>query len=383
MARILIGSWLVRYPLGGNLSWGLQWLVGFHRLGHDVYLVERSGYADSCFDPVQNRMSDDCSYGIATVAALLAEHGLDRRWCYVDAGGEYHGLTRERVETLFATADAYIDMGAPVGSWRKESESVDVRVLVDTEPGYTQIKLEQGLIDGDVLDEFDFHYSVGQNIGTERTTAPSAGRDWRTVFNPVVAELFDAAPVAAGAPFTTVMNWQAHETVRWNGREYGQKDAEFERFFDLPGRTSAPLELAVAGASAPRERLLAHEWRLRDAHEVTRTTDSYRAYIDSSAGEFGVCKQVFVGTNSGWFSDRSAAYLASGRPVVLQETGFSEHLPCGEGLFAVRDADEAADAMAQIAAEPERHADAARKIALAHLDARVVLTRFLDEIGIS
>jgi len=368
---------MVRYPLGGNLSWALQWLVGFDRLGHDVYLVERSGYPDSCFDPVRGTISDDCSAGVEAVAALLEAHGLGRRWAYLDAAGAYHGLSRTRVEEVFAAADLYLDMGAPIGSWREESQAAALRVLVDTEPGYTQIKAN-GELDG-----FDAYYTVGQNVGTLRSSAPSAGRTWRAIFNPVACDLFDPVPPADGAAFTTVMNWQAHEAVEWNGRAYGQKDAEFERFVDLPRRSAAPLELAVSGRTVPRERLLDHGWRLRDAHGVSRTHASYRAYLDGSAGEFGVCKQVFVGTWSGWFSDRSAAYLASGRPVVLQDTGFSEHLPCGEGLFAVRDADEAADAIARITGEPARHAAAARALAREHLDTAVVLPRLLDELGIA
>jgi hypothetical protein len=383
MARVLIASWMVRYPLGGNLSWALQWLVGFHRLGHDVHLVERSGYPDSCYDPVRNRMSDDCSYGAATVASLLARHGLEGRWCYLDADGRYHGATRKRVDELFASADVFVDMGAPIGSWRDESGAAGLRVLVDTEPAYTQIKLELGLLDDGALDGFDPCYSVGQNIGTPRTTAPSAGRRWRTVLNPVVTDLFAAAPPPRDAPFTTVMNWQAHETVEWKGRTYGQKDAELERFLDLPRLTGAPLELSVAGRNVPRSRLARRGWRLNDAHAVTRSVGSYASYISSSAGEFAVCKQVFVATRSGWFSDRSAAYLASGRPVVLQDTGFASRLPCGEGLFAVRDADEAAAAIERIRSDPARQEAAARELAREHLDARVVLPRLLDEIGVA
>jgi len=382
MARVLLSSWMVRYPLGGNLSWALQWLLGFDRLGHDVYLVEDSSYRDSCYDPMRDVMSDDCAYGAGVVSALLAEHGLYDRWCFRDAAGRYHGLGRQRVEQLFATADLYLDMGAPLGAWREEADGPAVRVAVETEPGYTQIKLEHSADGGD-LDAFDFHYSVGQNIGTGRTTAPSGGREWRHVFNPVVTDLFDAAPPRDGAAFTTVMNWRAHDTVEWGGRFYGQKDAEFERFVDLPARSAVPLELAVSGATVPRERLLDHGWRLRDAHEVSRSFRSYVDYIRSSAGEFAVCKEVFVATRSGWFSDRSAAYLASGRPVVLQDTGFGEHLPCGEGLFAVASPEEAADAVARVAREPARHSAAARAVAREHLDAGVVLPRFLDEVGVA
>jgi hypothetical protein len=380
MARVLVSSWMVRYPLGGNLSWALQWLVGFARLGHDVYLVEDSGYPGSCYDPARDATGDDCTFGAAAVAALLAAHGLGDRWSYRDADGRFHGLGRARVEELFASADLFLDMGAPLGAWGDEAEGAAVRAAVETEPGYTQIKLERA--DHAGLDGFDFHFTVGQNIGTVRTSAPTGGREWRHVFNPVVTELFEPAPPSATAPFTTVMNWRAHETVWWDGRFYGQKDAAFERFFDLPTRADAPLELAVSGATVPRERLLAHGWRLRDAHEVSRTVGSYRDYIRASAGEFGVCKEVFVETRTGWFSDRSAAYLASGRPVVLQDTGFGEHLPCGEGLFAVASPEEAADAIARIAREPARHAAAAREIAVRHLDARVVLPRLLEQVGL-
>lgn len=382
MARILVSSWMVRYPLGGNLSWTLQWLVGFDRLGHDVYLVEESGYPDSCYDPARDAMGDDCAYGVAAVAALLAEHGLEGRFAYRDGAGRFHGLGRARVEELFASADLYLDMGAPLGAWGEEAEGAAVRAAVETEPGYTQIKLESADAEAAGLDGFDFHFSVGQNIGTDRTTAPDAGREWRHVLNPVVPGLFEAAPPRESAPFTTVMNWRAHEAVWWDGRFYGQKDAEFEHFVDLPARADAPLELAVSGATVPRERLLGHGWRLRDAHEVSRTVASYVDYIRSSAGEFGVCKEVFVATHSGWFSDRSAAYLASGRPVVLQDTGFGEHLPCGEGLFAVSSCEEAADAIEQVARDPGRHAAAARAIALEHLDTRVVLPRLLDAVGV-
>jgi hypothetical protein len=379
MARVLLSSWMVRYPLGGNLSWALQWLVGFARLGHDVYLVEDSGYADSCYDPARDAMGDDCAFGAAAVDALLAGHGLAGRWSYRDAGGRFHGLDRAHVEELFATADLYLDMGAPLGAWRDEAEGAVVRAAVETEPGYTQIELERA--GAERLDRFEVLFTVGQNIGTERAAAPTGGREWRHVFNPVVPELFEAAPPPEGAPFTTVMNWRAHETVTWRGRSFGQKDASFERFVDLPRRSAVPLELAVSG-SVPEERLRGHGWRLRDAHEVSRTVDSYLEYIRASAGEFGVCKEVFVATRSGWFSDRSAAYLASGRPVVLQDTGFGEHLPCGEGLFAVSTCEEAADAIARIAREPARHAAAARAIAREHLDARVVLPRLLDQVGL-
>src|SRR5262245_56824427 len=140
MARIVLGSYMVRYPLGGNLSWALQCLVGLQRLGHDVYFVEKSGYSHSCFDPVRDIMSDDCSYGVAVVGDLLARFGLGGRWCYVDASSRYHGLGRAEVEDILRATDLFIDMGTH-GSWLDEAATAKLRVLVEGEPGFTQMKM--------------------------------------------------------------------------------------------------------------------------------------------------------------------------------------------------------------------------------------------------
>jgi hypothetical protein len=381
MARIVLGSYMVRYPLGGMLSWVLQYIVGFQQLGHDVYFVEKAGYPDSCYDPIRDVKSDDCAYGTRVVGSLLARFGLGDRWCFADALGRYHGLDRERVQAVFDGADVFVDMGTR-GAWLEEAERSGLRVLVDGEPGFTQMKMENRRAAGEDLPRYDAYYTTGRNIAAGTSAAPSGGQRWRSIFHPVVPELFDATAAHNGARFTTVMNWQSYARVSYGGRVYGHKDVEFRKFQDLPRRTSAHLELAVSGKSVPRTALAHAGWHLREAHDVTASFDSFRAYVAGSRGEFGVCKSGFVLTNSGWFSDRSAAYLASGKPVVLQETGFSEHLPCGEGLFAVDSADEAASVLEEIGSDYERHAQRAREIALDLLDARKVLGRFLEELGV-
>jgi hypothetical protein len=178
------------------------------------------------------------------------------------------------------------------------------------------------------------------------------------------------------------MNWKSHDLIHYRGRTFGQKDIEFEKFFSLPRLINTPLEIAVSGRQTPISRLKQAGWRVRDAHEVTATSESFKTYLRTSQGEFSVAKNVFVATSSGWFSDRSAAYLASSRPVILQDTGFSAHLPCGRGLFAVRTAEEAAAAIETIASNFDAHARAAREIAAEYLDAPVLLRRFLNEIGV-
>jgi hypothetical protein len=372
---------MARYPMGGNLSWTLQWLVGFQRLGHQAYLVEKAHYPGACWDPSRGVMGDDCSYGVATVHQLLARFGLGERWCFVDLDERYHGLSRHELETVFGQADLFVDIGSH-GAWSAESTEAGLRVLVDGEPGYSQIKMERRRAAGEVLPEYDFYYSNGANVGTPRSNAPTAGRAWRPLFNPVVVDLLEPVPPPDDAPFTTVMNWASHDPIEFQGIVYGQKDLEFEKFIELPQRTGVPLEAAIAGKRAPRGRLKEHGWRVRDGHEVSASFDSYASYLRASRGEFSVCKNVFVVMNSGWFSDRSAAYLASGRPVVLQETGFSDHLPCGRGLFAVRSPDEAAAALDEIQGNYQRHAKWARDLAREYLDARVVLGRLLRELGI-
>jgi hypothetical protein len=380
MSRIVLGSYAVQFPLGGYLSWVLQWLHGFRELKHDVYFVEKASWSNACFDPVTNAMSDNCTYGVETIGAMLQRYGLGDHWCFVDFQGRYHGLPPSQIASVFDSADLFIDMGTH-GSWLAQATHTGLRVLIDGEPGWTQIQMQKKLEAGKAIPEYDYYYTVGQNIGTRASSAPTAGREWRPVFDPVAMTLFSFTPAEPDAPFTTVMSWQAHQPLQYDGRVYGQKDREFEKFMELPQRSHARLEIAVAG-NIPRRQLKDAGWELADAHAVSISLDAFRQYVVGSSGEFSVCKNVFVDTNSGFFSERSAAYLASGRPVVMQETGFSRFLPCGHGLFAVRTVDEAAAAIDAIRTDLNRHCAWAREIAFEYLATSVVLTKLLAELGI-
>lgn len=363
------------------MSWVLQYLVGFQRLGHDVYFVEKANYADACYDPTRRSSGNDGTRGLQIVHELLSRFGLGERWCFVDFQGRYHGVSEVQIKELFRTADLFLDMGTH-GAWREDAEACRQRVLADGEPGFTQINMVNRRHNGDALPPYDFYVTAGLNFGSADTRSPDAGERWRPLPHPVVTGLFQVIPSPPGAAFTTVMNWQSHEPVYLEGREYGQKNVEFVRFVDLPRRTRVPLEVAVSGKGVPRESLLEHGWRISDAQAVTASFDSFQRYLQASLGEFSVCKNVFVALNTGWFSDRSAAYLASGRPVVVQDTGFSAHLPCGAGLFAVRSVAEAAEAIEDVAADYRRHSLRARQIAEEHLEATRVLKPFLDELGL-
>lgn len=378
MARIVIGSYVVRFPVGGYLSWVLQWLVGFQRLGHDVYFVEKACGPNACYDPSSDTMGDDCTYGVSKLADLLGRFGLDDRWCFVDAAGVCYGMGRRRIKEVFATADLFVDMGTH-GSWLPEAAGTRVKVFVDGDPGYTQMRAVTRAED---LGDYDYFYSVGRNVGTRASTVPTMGKRWRPMFDPVVLDLFPVRPVLVDAPFTTIMTWQPYDAIEYEGRVYSAKDLEFMKFLDLPRRTSVPLEVALSADQAPVETLRKAGWRIQDPLVATETWDSFRDYVAASRGEFTVCKNYYVATSSGFFSDRSAVYLASGRPVVMQDTGLEGHLPRGRGLFTVQSVEQAADAIERIANDYERHSRWAHEVAADCLDVCKVLPRFLDEISV-
>ena len=388
MARIVLASYVTCYPVGGFLSWTLNWLLGFHCLGHDVYLVEKCGsWANPCLSLQTDQMIQDCSSGVAAVTELLGRFGLADRFCFVDGTRHYHGLSQAQVETVFRSADLFIDISGGLflpleDTWETEAAAAARRICVDGEPGYSQMRMELRQSEGQTNPTYDAYYTVGQNIGTALSSSPTAGKRWRPTFDPVNVDLYPATSPSDNAPFTTVMAWESHRPLTFDGKVYGQKDREFQKFASLPQRTPARLEIAVGGKSVPFEELSRSGWIIRKSHVVTASFDAFTDYIRASRGEFTVCKNVFVETNSGCFSDKSAVYLASGRPVVMQDTGFSSHLPCGEGLLAVRSVEEAAAAIDEIMGDYVRHSKKAREIASEYLDAPKVVGRLLHDIGI-
>jgi hypothetical protein len=383
MARIIIGSCMVRCPLGGLLSYALQFLKGFELLGHDIYYFEKGYYENACYDPLHDRLSDDCTVGVGLVRDLMEHYGMAGRWAFIDFHGQHYGLDAAALREVFRTADIFIDMGSfGSGCWAEEAVDVPMRVLYEGEPGYTQMQMEQRRRAGEQVDEYDRYYTVGSRIGTPDSDAPDGGQSWGHLWAVVATELFEAVPPPADAPFTTVMTWQSHRPIEYEGvTYYGQKDVEFEQFIGLPGRVEVPMELRVSGGDVPHDRLRENGWRIHDPGLITQPIGDYYAYMRSSAGEFSVSKSIFVKARTGWFGDRSGNYLASGRPVVMQDTGFSSRLPCGEGLFAVRSEEEAAEAIRAIRLDYAHHSKAARRIAEEHLDAKRVLRRFIEELS--
>ena len=266
-----------------------------------------------------------------------------------------------------------------------------MKAYVDTDPGYSQAKIaavDVGIADEhvqfsvDLIRQHDVFFTLGEEIGRPGCRIPSGGLAWHPTRQPIVLANWPVR-AAPDAPFTTVMSWKIEPTPPTiGGRVYGGKDVELERFEDLPGRTPEPLELALSGA-APRTRLVAAGWRVRDAHEVSATMDAYRDYVVGSRGEWSIAKNAYVALRSGWFSTRTAAYLACGKPAVVQETGFSAHVPPGPGLHAFATVDEAVAALAAIRADYPRACAHARELAASHFRAEDVCAAILRDAGVA
>jgi hypothetical protein len=259
------------------------------------------------------------------------------------------------------------------------------RVYVDVDPGYTQFWHASGRLGKSLAQHTDW-FTVGSNIGTEASAVPTGGLRWHPIRPPV---LLDAWPVASAKRpdrLTTVASWRgAFGPVEADGRRFGVKAHQWRRFLELPSLVPQSLEAALSidpTDGRDREALTRHGWRLVDPIDAAGNPELFRSYIQRSGGEFSVAQDIYVATNSGWFSDRTAAYLASGKPVLVQDTGFGRSLPTGEGVVHFSDIRGAADGAHRIAADYEHHAQAAREIAVEYFAADVVLGAFLDELGV-
>ncbi|MCA1689009.1 MAG: hypothetical protein LC720_00710, partial [Actinobacteria bacterium] len=342
------------------------------RLGHEVLFLE---FLDERPDPAAR----------AYFEMVLRGRWEPQRASLLDAasGIAHAGLGSTEVADFAARADGLISLAA---HYRRDPwpllADVRPRVLIEQDPGYTHL----WAADGDPLDifgEHDVHFTVGANVGSPRSPIPTCGIAWRPLWPPVVCDWWSPGAPVVHDRFTTIGAWRDYGYLELDGEVMGPKVEEFAKFMDLPRRANETLELTLAidDDDPDRELLERNGWRLEDPR-VVGSPDGYRDYITGSLGEFSCAKGGYVGTRSGWFSDRSACYLAAGRPVVVQATGFEEILPTGEGAFAVHDVAEAAEAIAEIRRDYARHSRAARALALEYFAAEPLLSRMLAEAGL-
>jgi hypothetical protein len=400
--RIVVVGTLAGNPYAGMAWMHLQIATGLLRLGHDVYYYEVT--SDWPYDPTRGQKVDDSAYAVPYLARVAEIFGLRDRWAYRRSygDGEWFGLPRRRAEEVLADADAAFNVS---GATRLAKEQLRVRrwIYLGTDPVFHEVAYaNDDRATRTLIDEHDDVVTYGENIGRPGCSIPPLPGLRARTRQPILLDLWRTARKPRRA-YTTVGNWrQLGRDVRHRGETYyWSKHREFLRFPDVPSRAGQPIELATNLACRATLRGIEHEavpalglpddeqallrrqgWRLVDAGRFTLSPASYREYIQDSRGEFTVARDLNVRLRSGWFSERSACYLAAGRPVVTQDTGFGTTLPLGEGLFAFDTMEEIRAAFEAIEAEYDRHARAARALAEEHFRAETVLRRLLGDLGL-
>jgi hypothetical protein len=318
-------------------------------------------------------------------ARVMRRFGLDARWCLVRPGShETAGLDRDTLRAVASRADVLLNIAGMLNE-PDLIEPIPVRVYLDLDPGFVQLWHAVEGIDM----RFDPHthfVTIADTIGTTACAIPGCGRDWLPTLPPVVLSEWPVGNGVRHDALTTVAHWRGYGSVVHNGVHYGQKAHALRPLFDLPTRTDVVFRLALAihpDDASDVAALDAFGWQRLDPAVVASTPDDYARFVQSSWGELCVAKSGYVSAQAGWFSDRSACYLASGRPVIAHDTGFGRRLPTGSGLFAFRDAGDVVAAVDELRRDYARHRDAARALAEEHLDSDRVLTSLLERVGVA
>lgn len=377
--KIIVGVYIVRGPMGA-MSWHyLQYAAGLAQMGHEVTVIEDSDDHEwTCYDPTTGLLGTDPTYGLRYLAKALERFGLGEQWSYYDAHrGGWTGPATGRIARTLREADVYVNVSG-ANAMRSWLEPVPRRVFIDTDPGFVQVRNLTDPARHEATSGHNVFLSFGERIGAIDCLVPDDGFPWRPTRQPVILDAWPVTPPPPGAPFTTVMKWDSYHPVTHNGLSLGMKSQSFATVVDTPQSVAVRLEMAM-GAPYPASVLADNGWLVRDPQAVAHDPWAFQQYVAGSAGEFTVAKHGYVVTRGGWFSERSANYLAGGRPVITQETGFSDVLPTGVGLLSFRDREEAITALEDVVAAPHQHAVAARAIAAEHFDARMVLTRLLED----
>jgi hypothetical protein len=382
---------LVALGMMGHSPWGgptwacLNWLRGFHRLGHEVWYVEDD--ATWPYDPEQRTVTDECAYAVRHIRHCLSQVGLPERWAFrlPQRDGACWGLSSSALNELYRSCDALVNI-----EWatrlREEHMAAPLRVMVQSDPVADEMSLAGG--DANTRAAFDTHHFIvtrGENYGAPDCRVPLNGLEakYRTTRQPVDLDLWPMAFDRNARAFTTISSWKQSGQVAWNGvTYYYTKHLEWEKFIDLPRRTLQPFEAALKIGGPDADRLAANGWTVVSPAMSLDVFGAYPSYIRRSRAAWSVAKHQYVEARSGWFSDREACYLASGKPVVAQDTGYSRFLPTGKGLFAFTTTEEALEAVEAINAEYPSHCRAARAVAEECFEAGVVAERLLTDVGL-
>jgi hypothetical protein len=382
--RIVVLHFAAQMPLAGIAWQAMHYLLGIEQLGYEAWYVEDGGA--NPYDPWANSVVAGCDYNVASLRRMMDRYGFGHRWAYWDAPRDaYHGLSRDRVEALYAGADGIINLCGAT-KLREEHLLCPVRIMIDTDPIYEQIKYAKAdRAARAYLDAHTHFFTYGENLGTPDCPVPVCGIPWRPTRPPIDLthwpEPHDEPPC-----FTTVGTWENKgKNIDFEGSTYvWSKHVTFEQFLDLPKRRpDICFRMAMLPPSAKvRSEITTRGWSLVDPRPISADMARYAEFIGGSRGEFTVAKDIYVRSNSGWFSDRSACYLAAGRPVVTMRTGFSNFYPVGRGLFEYLTYDDALAGIDAITSDYPTHSRAAHELAREYFAADRVLGALFAAVGL-
>jgi hypothetical protein len=377
---ILFSGMIAADPHQGGATWAvLQYLLGLRRLGHDVYFVEP--IREASLRPAGSDFGS--SENAAYFGEITRDFGFERRSALLLAdSGQTVGLSYAELSAIARRADVLINISGMLTDPRL-IEPIPRRVYLDLDPAFIQLWHSAYQIDMRFAAHTHF-VTIGVAIGTPTCPVPECGVRWTKTLQPVVLEEWPVATRIETDALTTIGNWRGYGSVEFQGQHYGQKAHSLRAFLELPRRTRERFALGLAihpGETKDLAALDEHGWQILAPSEIAQTPARYRDFIRGSKAEFGIAKSGYVHSRCGWFSDRSVCYLASGRPVIAQDTGFSQYLPTGRGLFAFNGIDDVLAGIDAINDDYDGHARAARALAEEHFDSDKVLPRLLEQIG--
>jgi len=383
--KIVIAASLAQKPLQGGHAWVLlQYLLGFRKLGWDVLFLDALE-PGMCFDQKLNPCSLEQSLNLKAFLRVMTAFDLqDVFSLFFDNGKRCIGKSRRQVLNHVKGSEVFINI---MGFFCDEEvlEQARKRVFLDIDPGFGQMWEALGL--AHIFHGYDYHITIGENIGMPDCGIPSCGLEWITTPQPVVLDYWPPVFFEENTKMTSVASWRgAYGPVEFQGKSYGLRAHEFRKFASLPSATGQEFQIALSIHPDDKKDihlLRSHGWQVVDPLKYAGDAWTYRTYIQESASEFMTAKNMYVDTKSGWFSDRSICYLSSGKPVLAQDTGLGSLFPTGEGLLLFETLDDAIDGVEELRSNYKRHAVAARSIAEQYFDSNKVLSRLLGKLGVS
>ena len=388
--RIIVGGYLGLYPTGGATWDYIQYPLGLKLLGHDVYYFE-----DTAVYPMyqaDGNKWDDCSDTVKYIRNAMENVGLADRWAYKDVRTkEWFGLPQSKVEEIFSTADIFINVSSSTYVTEKYFK-IPKRILIDTDPMFTQVEFLEMMNGGDShrLQNFMSHnyfFTFGLNMHKANCHIPTLGLKWHTTKKPICTALWNKnSNTTTEKKFSSILNWIERPSFEYKNESWGQKNIVFKVFEPLPHLfPDANFQLIVnttknGEAVSAMEKLKAKGWNVINPNDTITDMDKYNSFIQNSYAEFSITKETYIKSNSGWFSGRSACYLAAGKPVITQDTQWSKYIRSGNGLFGCNNLESAREAIKEVNGDYAKHSKAAKEIAYDFFESGKVLNDILSVV---